>query len=177
MHFLPCPQHAKDSESDNVWTTHTKIDQNKFYFSANFALSSNRRVRNLTFYFQFTTLVRKLTHRMKFEHAEKHEFWKHHNSSLPWAREMPKSYPERHEFQKCHVSSPPWAREMPKVLPRKTRISETPCFFTTLIQRNAKKTDPERQEFRQRHNSSLPWARELPNPTVKYTNFAQNCTH
>ena len=40
-----------------------------------------------------------------------------------------------------------------------------------------KKTDPERHEFWQRHNSSLPWARESPNPTAKYTNFAQNCTH
>ena len=27
---------------------------------------------------------------------------------------------------------------MPKILPRKTRISETPCFFATLSQRNAK---------------------------------------
>ena len=138
MHFLPCPQHAKHSDSDNVWMTHTKIYQNKFTFPQILHLSSNRRVRNLTFYFQFTTPARKLTHRTKFEHAERHEFWKHHNSLLPWAREMPKSYPERHKFRKHHVSSPPWARETPK------------------------KTDPERHEFWQRPNSSLPWARESP---------------
>ena len=126
MRFLPCPQHTKDSDSDNVWTTHAKIDQNKFTFLQISHLSSSRRVRNLTFYFQFTTPARKLTHRMKFEHAERHEFWKHHNSLLPWAREMPKSYPERHEFWKCHVSLPPWAREMPKRQTQKdTNFSNT----------------------------------------------------
>ena len=31
-------------------------------------------------------------------YQETHEFWEHHNSSLPWARESPKSKPERHEF-------------------------------------------------------------------------------
>ena len=31
-----------------------------------------------------------------------------------------------------------------KILPRKTRISETPCFFATLGQRNAKKDRPRR---------------------------------
>ena len=91
-----------------------KLTKISFTFLQILHLSSNRRVRNLAFYFQFTTLARKLTHRTKFEHAERHEFRKRHNSSLSWAREMPKSYPERHEFQKRHVSSPPWAREMPK---------------------------------------------------------------
>ena len=90
MRFLPCPQHAKDSDSDNVWKTHAKIDQNKFTFPQISHLSSNRRVRNLTFYFQFTTPARKLTHRTKFEHAERHEFWKRHVSLPPWARETPK---------------------------------------------------------------------------------------
>ena len=101
----------------------TKIS---FTFTQILHLSGNRRVRNLTFYFQFTTLARKLTHRMKFEHAERHEFWKHHNSLLPWAKETPKSYPERHEFWQRHNSSPPWAREMPKDRHRKTQISATP---------------------------------------------------
>ena len=114
-----------------------KLTKISFTFLQISHLSSNRRVCNLTFYFQFTTPARKLTHRTKFEHAERHEFRKHHNSSLPWAREMPKSYPERHEFWKCHVSLPPWAREMPK-------------------------SYPERHEFRKHHNSSLPWAREMP---------------
>ena len=94
--------------------THAKIDQNKFTFQQISHLSSNRRVHNLTLYFQFTTLARELTHRMKFKHAERHEFWERHVSSLPEAREMP------------------------KILPRKTRILGTPCFFATLSQRNAK---------------------------------------
>ena len=87
-------------------------------------LSSNRRVRNLTLYFQFTTPARELTHRTKFEYPERYKFWEHHVSSLPEARETP------------------------KILPRKTRILATPCFFTTLSQRNAK------------------------NPTQKDTNFS-----
>ena len=29
---------------------------------------------------------------------ERHEFWERHNSSLPWARESPKSNHKRHEF-------------------------------------------------------------------------------
>ena len=70
MCFLPCPQYAKHSDSDNVWTTHAKIDQNKFTFLQILHLSSNRRVRNLTLYFQFTTPARELTHRMKFEYLE-----------------------------------------------------------------------------------------------------------
>ena len=97
----------KHFDSDNVWMTHTKIDQNKFTFQQISHLSSNRRVRNLTLYFQFTTLARELTHRMKFEHAERHEFQKHHVSLLPEAREMPNSYPERHEFWQRHNSSLP----------------------------------------------------------------------
>ena len=146
----------KHSDSDNVWMMHPKIDQNKFTFPQISHLSSNRRVRNLTLYFQFTTPARELTHRMKLE------------------------YPERHEFRERHVSSLPEARETPKILPRKTRILGTPCFFATLSQRNAKnptqkdtnfgnaiilcylepekcqKSYPERHEFQQRHNSSLP---------------------
>ena len=107
MRFLPCPQHAKHSDSDNVWTTHAKIAQNKFTVPQILHLSSNRRVRNLAFYFQFTTPARKLTNRTKFEHVwmQKdmnfgnsiilHHFRPEkcqnptHNSSLPWARESP----------------------------------------------------------------------------------------
>ena len=61
----------------------TKIDHMQFTLPQLLHLSSNRRVRNLQLYFQFTTPARELTHRMKF------------------------------------------------ILPRKTRILETPCFFTT----------------------------------------------
>ena len=85
----------------------TKIDQIKFTLPQLSHLSSNRRVCNLPLYFQLTTLARELTHRTKFVHPERHEFWK------------------------CHVFSLPEAREMPKILPRKTRILGTPCFFTT----------------------------------------------
>ena len=89
---------------------------------------------------EFTTPARKLTHNTKFKHfldAERHKFQEHHNSSLPWARELPKSDPKRHEYWEHHNSSSPWARESPK-------------------------SNPERHEFWQRHNSSLPWARESP---------------
>ena len=77
------PAHKKHSDSDNVWTMHAKIDQNKFTFPQILHLSSNRRVCNLTLYFQFTTPARELTHRMKFKYPERHEFWEHHVSSLP----------------------------------------------------------------------------------------------
>ena len=49
-----------------------------------------------------------------FLNAERHEFWKCHDSSSLWAREMPKSYPERHKFRERHNSLLPWARESPK---------------------------------------------------------------
>ena len=74
------------------------------------------------------TPARKLTHNTKFEHfldAERHEFWEHHNSSSPWARESPKSDPERHEFRECHNSSSPWARELPKSNPERHEFWET----------------------------------------------------
>ena len=70
-------------DSDTVWTTHAKIDQNKFTFPQILHLSSNRRVHNLTLYFEFTTPARELTHRTKFKYPERHEFWQHHVSSLP----------------------------------------------------------------------------------------------
>ena len=63
------PPACKHSNSDNVWTTHAKIAQNRSTFPQILHLSSNRRVHNLAFYFQFTTPARKLTHRTKFEHV------------------------------------------------------------------------------------------------------------
>ena len=60
---------CKHSNLDNVWMTRAKIAQNKFTFLQISHLSSNRRVCNLAFYFQFTTLARKLTHKIKFEHV------------------------------------------------------------------------------------------------------------
>ena len=130
-----------------------KLPKISLFFPRILHLSSNRRVLNSAFYFQFITPARKLTHRTKLEHV--------------------------------------WM----------TRISGTPQFFATLGQRNTKNPTqkdtnfrnttilwhfrPEkgqnptqkRHEFRECHNSSLPWARESPNPTVKNTNFTQNCTH
>ena len=94
-------------DSDTVWTMHAKIDQNKFTFSQISHLSSNRRVRNLTFYFQFTNPAREFTHRMKFEYPERHEFRKHHVSSLLEPEKCQKFYPERHEFRQHHNSSLP----------------------------------------------------------------------
>ena len=116
MRFLPCPQHAKHSDSDNVWMTHTKIAQNKFTFLQISHLSSNRRVHNLAFYFQFTTPARKLTHRTKFEHVWMQKDTNFRNTIiLHYLRpeKCQKSYPERHEFWERHNSSLPWARESP----------------------------------------------------------------
>ena len=39
-------------------------------------------------------------------YPERHELQERHNSSLPWAREMPKSNPERHEFQETALIDP-----------------------------------------------------------------------
>ena len=103
------PPACKHSNSDNVWTTHAKIAQNKSTFLQILHLSSNRRVRNLAFYFQFTTLARKLTHQMKFEHVWMQKDTNFRNTIIlrylrPEKRQ--KSYPERHEFRKHHDSSP-----------------------------------------------------------------------
>ena len=132
MRFLPYPQHAKHFfNSDTVWTTHAKIDQNKFTFLQISHLSSNRRVRNLTLYFQFTTPARELTNRMKFE------------------------YPERHEFRECHVSSLPRAREMPNPIQKDTNFGNA-MFLCYLEPGKCQKSYPKGHEFQQRHNSSLP---------------------
>ena len=39
-------------------------------------------------------------------YPERHKFWEHHNSLLPWARESPKSNPERHEFRETALIDP-----------------------------------------------------------------------
>ena len=39
-------------------------------------------------------------------HPERHEFWERHNSSLPWARESPKSNHEKHKFQETALIDP-----------------------------------------------------------------------
>ena len=99
------PSAHKHSNSDNVWMTHAKIDQNKSTLPQILHLSSNRRVRNLAFYFQFTTLARKLTHRMKFEHV-----WMQKDTNFGNTIILCYLRPE-----KCQ-----------KILPRKTQILETP---------------------------------------------------
>ena len=38
------------------------------------------------------------TEKRQKSYPERHEFWQRHNSSLPWARESPKSNHERHKF-------------------------------------------------------------------------------
>ena len=57
------------------------------------------------------------------------------SSSQPQQESSPteqnSSNPDRHEFWKHHVSSLPEAREMPKILPKKAQILEMPCFFAT----------------------------------------------
>ena len=123
MRFLPCPQLTKDSDSDNVWMTHAKIAQISLFFPQILHLSSNTRVQNLAFYFQFTAPARKLTHKMKFEHV--------------------------------------WM----------TRNLETPQFFTTLGQRNAKNQTQKDTNF---GNTTILWhfrSEKCQNPTQKDTNF------
>ena len=121
MHFLPPPpQHANHSDSDTVWTTHTKFNQiDHIYFTLPQLshLSSNRRVGNLQLYFQFTTPARELTHRMKFVRPKRHEFWQHHISSLPKARETPKQKDMNfgNTIILCYLS-----QRNAKILPRKT---------------------------------------------------------
>ena len=88
VHFLPCPpahkiffksRHCVDDARQKI---HTKLTK-KIHFLQISHLSSNRRVRNLTLYFQFTTPARELTHRTKFEYPGRHEFQTRHVSSLP----------------------------------------------------------------------------------------------
>ena len=93
------------NDLDKASATHLKIARKCIFFHefCTFPVTEGNKIRHI--YFQFTTQTRKLTHNTKFEHfldAERHEFWKHHNSSSPWAREMPKSDPERHKFWKHH---------------------------------------------------------------------------
>ena len=106
--------------------THAKIDQNKFTFPKILHLSSNRRVCNLTFYLQFTTPARKLTHRMKFEHVWMQKDTNFGNTMiLRYFRpeKCQKSYPEGHEFWQRHNSSLPWARESPNPTTKDTNFS------------------------------------------------------
>ena len=128
MRFLPCPQHEKDSDSDKVWTMHIKIAQKEVYFLPQIShLSSNRREQNLAFYFQFTTPVRKLTHKMKFEH-----FWMQKDTNFGNAiilrhlgpEKCQKSDPKRHKFQEHHNSSLPWARESPNPTTKDTNFGK-----------------------------------------------------
>ena len=105
---------------------HLEIAPKHVYFSCEFhtfPVTEGNEIRHI--YFQFMTPAKKLTHNMKFEHfldAERHEFWKHHNSLSPLARELPKSNPERHKFWECHNSSSPWARESPKSYPERHKF-------------------------------------------------------
>ena len=79
-------------------------------------LSSNRRERNLAFYFQFTTLARKLTHKTKFECFWMQKDTNFGNAMILWhfgPEKCQKLAPERHEFRECHNSLLPWARKSP----------------------------------------------------------------
>ena len=117
--FRPAPQHANHSDSDTVWTTHaklTKIVQIQFTLPQLSHLSSNRRVRNLPLYFQFTTPAKELTQRNAKNPTQKDTNFGN-AMFLRYLRpeKRQKSDPERHEFWKRHVSLLPEAREMPKI--------------------------------------------------------------
>ena len=129
MCFLPCPQHKQDL--DKMWMTHVKIAQNMYiFFLRILRLSSNRREQNSAFFFQFTTPARKLTHKTKFEHFWMQKDTNFGNAIILQhfrpEKHLKKSDPERHEFWEHHDSSTPWAREMPKIIPRNTWITATP---------------------------------------------------
>ena len=55
---------------------------------------------------------------------ERHEFREHHDSSAPWARELPKIKPRRHEFWERHNSLLPWARESPNPTKKDTNFGK-----------------------------------------------------
>ena len=125
LSVLP-PAH-KHSNLDNVWMTHAKIAQNKSTFPQISHLSSNRRVRNLAFYFQFTTPARKLTHRMKFKHVWMQKDTNFRNTIIlrhfrPEKRQNPTQ--KRHEFRECHNSLLPWARESPNPTAKDTNFTQ-----------------------------------------------------
>ena len=87
VRFLPCPPARKIFQvqalcGQHTPKIHTKLT-NKIHFLQILHLSSNRRVCNLTLYFQFTTPAGELTHRMKFEYPGRHEFQTRHVSLLP----------------------------------------------------------------------------------------------
>ena len=122
------------NDLEKASTTHLKISQNMYIFTRISHLSSNRREQNSAHLFPVYDPSKKAHPQheiLVFLDAERHEFWKHHNYSSPWARELPKSNPERHEFQEHHIYLSPWARESPK-------------------------SNPERHEFRKHHNYSSP---------------------
>ena len=99
--FCPAPSMQKIQIRTMRGRCTPKLPKNKYIFSANLHLSSNRRVRNLAFYFQFTTPARKLTHRMKFKHV-----WMQKDTNFGYTiilrhfrpEKCQKSDPERHEF-------------------------------------------------------------------------------
>ena len=121
---------------------HTKLTQ-KIHFLQILHLSSNRRVCNLTLYFQFTTPARELTHRMKLEYPGSRNF----------GQPMFLHYlePEKHQ----------------KSTQKTAQILDTPCFFATLSQRNAKNLPRKQHEFWTRHNSSLPRTSKMPKTNQK----------
>ena len=138
-----------------MWMMHAKIDQIKFTFPQISHLSSNRRVHNLAFYFQFATPARKLTNRTKFEHV-----WMQKDMNFGNTIILRYFRPEKCQNPTQKDTNFGNAMILPHFRPEKHQ-----------------KSDPERHEFQECHNSSLPWARESPNPTAKDMNFAQNCTH
>ena len=152
MHFLPRPQHEKDSNSDKTWTTHVKNCPKYVHFYPRILhLSSNRRKQNLALYFQFTTPARKLTHTTKFKH-----FWMQKDMNFGNARILRHFGPEKHQNQ-----------------PQKDMNFRNAIILWHFGPEKCQNQPQKIHEFQQCHNSLLPCARELPNPTTDDMNFGK----
>ena len=111
----------------NVDDAHQNYPKYVYFFWRISHLSSNRREQNLAFYFQFTTPARKLTHKTKFEQFWMQKDTNFGNAIILHhlgPEKCQKSYPERHKFRQRHNSSPPWARELPNPTKKVTNFGK-----------------------------------------------------
>ena len=180
VRFLPCPpackiffkfRHCVDDAHQNSRKNWPKNSS----FLQILHLSSNRRVRNLTLYFQFTTPARELTHRMKFEYPGRHEFWTHHVSSLPWASKMPKPIQKGTNFRDtmflCYLE-PEKCQNLPR---NSTNFSN--AIIGRYLEPVKHQKPTKRHEFHTKLHSLTPTT--MPRKVLVFHNFAHRlkCIH